>query len=127
MVVAPSPVFVLLFLLGFGVVVVLAMFFGKETAPRGLLVIVPLAMITVFLSSGRRRLGDDKSGAERGSQSCGKQNRGEMLLGFMHSGSSGGMRTEVACTWPYGELRRPRVESVYEEVENDFVTSAGTF
>src|ERR1700722_4005793 len=114
MVVAPGPVFVLLFLLGFGVLVILAMFLGEETAPCGLLVIVPLAVITVFLTSGRRRLGDDKRGAERGCQSCGKQDRGEMLLGFMHSASSESMKTEPANRGLYGKCSRPRMEFVYE-------------
>ncbi len=91
-VVAPGPVFVLLFFLGFGVFVVLAMLFGEETAPRGLFVLIPLAVITVFLSSGGRRL-DEKSGAERGGQGCGKQNRGEMLLGFLHENRKRGPRT----------------------------------
>jgi hypothetical protein len=115
-VVAPGPVFVLLFFLRFRVVVILAMFFGEETAPSGLFVIIPLAVITVFLSSGGRRLGE-KSGAERGSQCCGKQNRGEMLLGFLHSGSSEGMKTESAGRGLYGKFRRVRVEFVYGERE----------
>jgi hypothetical protein len=127
MVVAPSPVLVLLPFLGFGVVVILAMFLREETAPRGLLVIVPLAVITVFLSSGRCRRGDEKCGAERGSQSCGKQNRGEMLLGFMHSGSSKGMKTEFASGGLYGKLGRPGVEFVYEMRGMILVTFSGTF
>jgi hypothetical protein len=114
-VVAPGPVFVLLFFLGVSVLVILAMFFGKETAPRGLLVVVPLAVITIFLSSGRRRLGDDESGAERSDHCCGKQNRGQMFLGFMHSGSSEGMKTESAGRGLYGKFRRVRMEFVYEK------------
>jgi hypothetical protein len=72
-------------------------------------------VITILLSSGRCRLGDDKSGAERGDHGCGQQNRGEMLLGFMHSGSSEGMKTESAVTGLYGKLGRVRMEFMYEQ------------
>jgi len=116
MVVAPGPVFVLLFFLGFGVVVILAVFFGQESTPRGLLVVVPFTMIAVLLrrSRSRYRCGDE-SGAERGSQSCGEQKRGEMLLRFVHSGSSEGMKTESAGGGLYGKFRRVRMEFVYEK------------
>ena len=99
------------------------MFFCEEAGPRGLLVFVLLAVIAGVLGSGGRRLGD-KSGAKLGSQGCGKQNRGEML--FAHSGSSGGMKTEVMSSGLYRRLRGPCVEFVYEVQEVVFVVMAGT-
>src|SRR5580704_1831706 len=124
-VVAPGPIFVLFFFLGFHVVVILAVFFGKESAPRGLLMLVPLAMVAIFLSSGWRRRGE-KGGAERGSEWRRKPNRGEMFLGFMHSGSSEGMKTESAGRGLYGKLRRVRVEFLYE-VSEKFCGARGNF
>src|SRR5579863_367694 len=95
-VVAPGPVFVLLFFLGLLVFVVLAMFFGEETAPCGLFVLVPLPVVTVFLCRGRGRCRCcHHISSERSGQGCGKQKRGEMRFRFVHSGSSGGMKTEL--------------------------------
>ncbi len=55
MIVAPSPVFFLLPFLGFRVFVIFTVLFGEEAAPRGLLVLVPLAVVAVFLRRGRCR------------------------------------------------------------------------
>ena len=51
-VVAPGPIFLLFFFLGFCVFVILAMFFGEEAGPRGLFVFVPLTFFVVILRCG---------------------------------------------------------------------------
>ena len=84
-VMAPGPVFLLLFLFGFGVFVVLAVFFGKETAPGSLLVVVPLAVVVIAIvlrrSRGWRR--SDESGTERSDQGSSQKKRGDVLMRFL--------------------------------------------
>jgi hypothetical protein len=82
MIVAPVPVFFLFFFLGFCVVVIFAVFFGKEAAPRGLFVVVPLTVmvVAVVLRCGRCRRSHHESGAERCGQGCGQQKRCDVLV-----------------------------------------------
>lgn len=72
MVVAPGPVFFLLFFLGFCVLVIFAVFFGEESAPCGLLVVIPLGIVVMILRCGRSRRSHHEGGAERSGHSCGQ-------------------------------------------------------